>query len=200
MVKYAPRKVYIRESGGYVELSYTEFCRCRESDQTYMDKLFIPIQGCLLEVVREQYTDFYRDKERWRYLQKLDTKNRLLSLDGFTDSEGNPLDFITDEACVLLTQKRNEKDYEFEIEVSLMIDSDRLFEDSRPTYTNIRKYVFDKYGVKLQLKDIADVKRDYGMKMKVNKHLIKGDEPVRRKCTPNKRKYIIEALKYYHAI
>ena len=81
MVKYAPRKVYIRESGGYVELSYTEFCRCRESDQTYMDKLFIPIQGCLLEVVREQYTDFYRDKERWRYLQKLDTKNRLLSLD-----------------------------------------------------------------------------------------------------------------------
>ena len=79
MVKYAPRKVYIRESGGYVELSYTEFCRCRESDQTYMDKLFIPIQGCLLEVVREQYTDFYRDKERWRYLKKLDTKNSLLS-------------------------------------------------------------------------------------------------------------------------
>ena len=89
MVKYAPRKVYIRESGGYVELSYTEFCRCRESDQTYMDKLFIPIQGCLLEVVREQYTDFYRDKERWRYLQKLDTKNRLLSLDGFTDTVVN---------------------------------------------------------------------------------------------------------------
>lgn len=33
MVKYAPRKVYIRESGGYVELSYTEFCRCREVKQ-----------------------------------------------------------------------------------------------------------------------------------------------------------------------
>ena len=97
MVKYAPRKVYIRESGGYVELSYTEFCRCRESDQTYMDKLFIRIQGCLLEVVREQYTAFYRDKERWRYLQKLDTKNRLRYLEGFTDSEGNSMDFITDE-------------------------------------------------------------------------------------------------------
>jgi len=97
-VKYAPRKVYVKESGGYVEISYTDFCHRRESDQTYMDKLFIPIQGCLLEVVREQYTDFYRDKERWRYLQKLDTKNGLLSLDGFTDSEGNPLDFIADEA------------------------------------------------------------------------------------------------------
>ena len=97
-MKYAPRKVYIKESGGYVELSYTDFCRRRKADQTYMDKLFIPIQGCLLEVMREQYTDFYRDKERWRYLQKLDTRNSLLSLEGFTDSEGNVLDFIVDEA------------------------------------------------------------------------------------------------------
>ncbi len=97
-MKYAPRKVYIKESGGYVELSYTDFCRRRQTDQTYMDKLFIPVQGCLLEVVREQYTDFYRDKERWRYLQKLDTKNSLLSLDGFVDDEGNTLDFKADEA------------------------------------------------------------------------------------------------------
>ena len=70
-MKYAPRKVYIKESGGYVELSYTDFCRRRQADQTYMDKLFIPVQGCLLEVVREQYADFYRDRERWRYLQKI---------------------------------------------------------------------------------------------------------------------------------
>ena len=99
MVKYAPRKVYIRESGGYVELSYTEFCRCRESDQTYMDKLFIPIQGCLLEVVREQYTDFYRDKERWRYLQKLDADNSLMSLEAIenADDSGNGFEFIADE-------------------------------------------------------------------------------------------------------
>ena len=98
-MKYAPRKVYIKENGGYAELSYTDFCRRRQIDQTYMDKLFIPIQGCLLEVVREQYTEFYRDKERWRYLQKLDTRNSLLSLEGFTDSEGNVLDFIVDEAA-----------------------------------------------------------------------------------------------------
>ena len=86
-MKYAPRKVYIRENSGYVELSYRDFCRRRQADQSYMDKLFIPVQGCLLEVVREQYADFYKDKERWRYLKKLDTKNGLLSLDGFTDSE-----------------------------------------------------------------------------------------------------------------
>ena len=96
-MKYAPRKVYIKENNVYVELSYTDFCRRRQADQSYMDKLFIPIQGCLLEVIREQYTDFYRDKERWRYLKKLDTNHSLLSLEGFTDGEGNVLDFIIDE-------------------------------------------------------------------------------------------------------
>lgn len=107
---------------------------------------------------------------------------------------------MPDVACVILTQKRQSKDYGFEIEVPIVVDSGRLFEDSRPTYSNIKKYVFDKYGVRLHQKDITDVKCDCGVKMKVNKHLIKGDEPVRRKCTPDKRKYVIEALKYYHAI
>ena len=96
-MKYAPRKVYIKESGGYAELTYTDFCRRRQADQSYMDKLFIPVQGCLLEVVREQYADFYKEKERWRYLQKLDTNHSLLSLEEFTDSEGNMLDFVIDE-------------------------------------------------------------------------------------------------------
>ena len=96
-MKYAPRKVYIKENNVYVELSYKDFCRRRQADQSYMDKLFIPVQGCLLEVMREQYADFYKDKERWRYLKKLDTNHKLLSLEGFIDSEGNVLDFVIDE-------------------------------------------------------------------------------------------------------
>ena len=97
-MKYAPRKVYIKENGGYVELSYQDFCRRRQADQSYMDKLFIPVQSCLLEVVREQYADFYKDKERWHYLKKLDTNHSLLSLEGFTDSGGSVLGFVVDEA------------------------------------------------------------------------------------------------------
>ena len=41
--KYAPRKVYIKESGSYVELSYKDFCRRRQADQSYMGKLFIHV-------------------------------------------------------------------------------------------------------------------------------------------------------------
>ena len=51
-------------------MPYIDFCRRRQADQSYMDKLFIPVQGCLLEVVRKQYADFYKDKERWRLSEK----------------------------------------------------------------------------------------------------------------------------------
>jgi len=68
-VKYAPRKVYIKERGRYVELSYTDFCCRRESDQTYMDKLFIPVQGCVCEALYECRTlhcevPYYKTSEK----------------------------------------------------------------------------------------------------------------------------------------
>lgn len=94
----APRKVYIKENGGYTELSYEDFCHRRETDRTYLDKLFIPVQGCLIEVVREQYMDFYRDRERWRYLKKLDTDNSLLPLEAIENDGDSGFDFIADEA------------------------------------------------------------------------------------------------------
>ncbi len=62
----------------YMELSYTDFCRRRQANQSYMNKMFIPVQGCLLEVMREPYANFYKDKEQWRYLKKLDTDHSLL--------------------------------------------------------------------------------------------------------------------------
>ena len=77
-MKYAPRKVYIKENGSYTELSYKEFCNRRETDMAYSDKLFIPVQGCLIETEQAHYIEFYRDKERWRYLKKLDADNSLL--------------------------------------------------------------------------------------------------------------------------
>ena len=97
-VKYAPRKVYIKESGSYTELSYKEFYNRRETDRAYADKLFIPVQGCLIETEQAHYIEFYRDKERWRYLKKLDADNSLLSLEAFEGDDDNSIDFIADEA------------------------------------------------------------------------------------------------------
>lgn len=46
------------------------FCNLKRKETSYAHKHFIPVQGMLLEVDEENYKDFYRDKERKRYLKK----------------------------------------------------------------------------------------------------------------------------------
>lgn len=80
-MKYAPKKVFIIDKGSYMEISYQEFCECREKEGSFVKRHFIPVQGMLLEVPEEVYVEFYREKERNHYLEKLDKKNGLLSLE-----------------------------------------------------------------------------------------------------------------------
>ena len=94
MKKYAPRKVFILENGGYVELTYEEFENRRDNDPSYESRFFIPVQGYLLEVDQRQYEDFYRAKERQKYLRKLDAKYGLLSIEAFDTEDDNGTDYI----------------------------------------------------------------------------------------------------------
>lgn len=71
-MKYKPRKVFILNNGEYIELTYQDFCNRRKLDLSYETKHFIPVQGMLMEVSSKAYKDFYRDKERYRYIKKLD--------------------------------------------------------------------------------------------------------------------------------
>lgn len=95
-MKYAPKKVFILENGNYIELTYAEFQLRKENDPSYGSKWFIPVQGCLLETNREQYADFYREKERQKYLCKLDEDIGLLSIEAFDTETDNGIDYIAD--------------------------------------------------------------------------------------------------------
>lgn len=88
-MKYEPKKVFVIENGVYIELSYLEFCMRRESDISYADRFMIPVHGMLMEVSKEAYESFYREKERIRYLQKLDRDAGLLSLEAFGSERGS---------------------------------------------------------------------------------------------------------------
>lgn len=94
MKNYKPRKVFILYGGVYIELTYEEFEKRKESDRSVADKLFIPVQGCLVETDRRHYNAFYRDKERQKYLQLLDRKHGLLSIDAFDSEDDNGTDFL----------------------------------------------------------------------------------------------------------
>lgn len=95
-MKYEPRKVYVLESGSYQEITYQEHCRKRQSEDSYNNRYFIPLQGMLLEVSKEIYSELYREKERERYLRKLDRENGLLSIDAFEPAEESGIDFLPD--------------------------------------------------------------------------------------------------------
>lgn len=94
-MKYNPKKVFVLDDGKYIELPYQDFCDRRESDLSYENKCFIPVQGMLMEVSSQAYKDFYRDKERYRYIKKLDIENALLSIDEFDSEDDNGSDFIS---------------------------------------------------------------------------------------------------------
>lgn len=77
--KYAKSKCFILSPDGYEEITYTELCHRRDTDETYKTKKFIPLHGMLMEVTPEQYIDFYRTWNRQRYLDKPAPLRRAIS-------------------------------------------------------------------------------------------------------------------------
>ena len=104
------------------------------------------------------------------------------------------------ETVVLLTQKRKSKDYKVEIEIPIGVDGSKTYTEEKSTYQNIKKFIKAKYGVNTHTKDIAEVKRDCGVEMRLNYNISKKENPKIRHCTQEKRGYIMDALEYYQVI
>lgn len=95
--KYANAKCFILSPDGYEEITYTELCRRRDKDETYKDKKFIPLHGMLMEVTPEQYIDFYRTRNRQRYLDKRSAEKGDISIDMLTTPEFNGENILVSE-------------------------------------------------------------------------------------------------------
>lgn len=95
-MKYAPKKVFILENNEYVEISYEELCRREMTDKSYEDKLFLPLHGMLMEVTKDFYDDFYRDKRRQEYITARSIANGDVSYDALDTDEFNGEDTLVD--------------------------------------------------------------------------------------------------------
>lgn len=95
-MKKQPKAVYIIENGGYTELSYEEFCRREQNCLQYVDKLFLPLYGRLMEVSQADYEDFYRMKRRQKYLDERSANNGDFSYDMLTTDEFSGEDILVD--------------------------------------------------------------------------------------------------------
>ena len=95
-MKKQPKAVYIIENGGYTELTYEEFRRREQICPLYADKLFLPLYGRLMEVSKEDYTEFYRAKRRQKYLDERSADNGDFSYDMLTPDEFSGEDILID--------------------------------------------------------------------------------------------------------
>lgn len=93
-MKKQPKAVYIIENGGYTELTYEEFRRREQICPLYADKLFLPLYGRLMEVTKEDYTEFYRAKRRQKYLNERSADNGDFSYDMLTTDEFSGEDIL----------------------------------------------------------------------------------------------------------
>ncbi len=167
-MKYAPRKVFILENGKYIELTYQQFEERNEKEPEFGSKWFIPVQGCLLETDQEQYADFYREKERQKYLYKLDENVGLLSIDAFDTETDNGIDYIADTS----------EDVAVQVERKMMIEKlhhvlPLLSEDERNLIIALffERYTEREYATAIGISQVAVHKRKHRILEKLKKIL-----------------------------
>ena len=86
MKKYEPNKVFVLEDGAYIEISYEELIESRKLNKDYECKWFIPLHGMLMEVPEDAYREFYREEERWKYIEKRTRENGDVSYEWLIES------------------------------------------------------------------------------------------------------------------
>ena len=93
-MKKQPKAVYIIENGGYTELTYEEFRRREQICPLYADKLFLPLYGRLMEVSKEDYEEYYRQRNRQIYIDRRASRNGDVSYNALTTDEFNGEDIL----------------------------------------------------------------------------------------------------------
>ena len=100
------------------------------------------------------------------------------------------------ETVVLLSKLKSSKKIEVDLDIS---ELDLTKAEAKATYEEIRQYIIDKYGLKVNNLYIAQVKREYGLIERINYNMGSGKNHVPQ-VTPEKREAIIDALKYFQMI
>ena len=101
------------------------------------------------------------------------------------------------ETVVKLSLKRDTP----KIEVTMEPDEESNYTpQEKATYSKIKEYVKEKYGVNVHTSYIAQVKRMCGLDMGENYNKSKKENPEVKQCPQEKVEYIKDALRYFKLI
>ena len=93
-------KCFIKSEDGYEEITNNELLKRIDTNPSYAVKKFIPLHGMLMEVSKQEYAEFYRDRRRQKYLRELSVKNGEISFDMLTTDDRCGENILIDHADV----------------------------------------------------------------------------------------------------
>ena len=160
-----------------------------------------PRAGCT-EVVLETFANMKPEKIVYVSCNpaSLARDMAVLAKLGYKAKKVQPVDMFPNtshvETVILLSRKAPDAEIKARLDMS---ELDITSAESKATYKEIQEYVKNKYDLHVTNLYIAQVKREFGIIERENYNTGEGKAKVPQ-VTPEKRKAIIEALKYYQMI
>lgn len=101
------------------------------------------------------------------------------------------------ETVALLSKLDVNNHIEVEIELNEM---DLTSAESKATYTQIKEYVLEKFGLKVSTLYISQIKKKCGIELREHYNKSKKEKQIIPQCTPEKEEAIMEALRHFKMI
>ena len=101
------------------------------------------------------------------------------------------------ETVVLLSQQKSTSHIEVELDLS---ELETTTAEAKATYSEIKQYVLEKYGLKVSSLYIAQIKQKYGIIERENYNLPKTEGSKVPQCPKDKEDAIVDALKHFKMI
>ena len=143
-----------------------------------------------------------RGQERVHHVNFLQPHQRGVqhfSLPEYSENSGKCISITLSthvETVILLSRKTLDAVININLDMS---ELDLTSAESKATSAEIKKYVLDKFGLKVSQLYIAQVKREFGLIERINYNVGEGKNHVPQ-VTPEKREAIIDALKHFQMI
>ena len=160
----------------------------------FFDKLYAQMNEAEKREFLSQVVDnvqiYEERKENGQWLKSIEFKLPIIEKE-FTLSLDND---TQNETVVKLSLKKDTP----KIEVTMEPDEESNYTpQEKATYSKIKEYVKDKYGVNVYTSYIAQVKRMCGLDMGENYNKSKKENPEVKQCPQEKVEYIKDALRYF---
>lgn len=123
---------------------------------------------------------------------------QFLTKNGYKVRKIQPVDMFPHtahvETVVLLSQRRADEHIDIKLDLTKL---DLTSAEVKPTYDEIKDYVFKKFGLKVSTLYISQVKRKLGLEVGDSYNKPKSENSKQPNCPQDKEKAIVEALKWF---